>query len=291
MTDFEYGRLFDQALAALEEGDYVRALAIADQLVAVQDDDALVRNLRAQALLNMQSAAEALEEAHQAVRLEPEDPQARVILAMAAWELGRLTLAQQAMEQGVRLSGDDPELLARYAWFLACERGPKLAAAASEKAIRADERSAMAWAALGLVQMRQHQLALARQSLRRALENDPNDVHAQSVMLTLLKQQGNSTQAEALVDLMTKTPDTEELIREVHEESRRRRLEQVLLERDAIRESLLSDTPERRRVWWPAVITLLIPVIALILMPHPWIPAAVLCILIPMGLLLWWFRD
>ena len=39
MTDFEYGRLFDQALAALEEGDYVRALAIADQLVAVQDDD------------------------------------------------------------------------------------------------------------------------------------------------------------------------------------------------------------------------------------------------------------
>lgn len=291
MTDFEYGRLLDQAIAALENGDYVRAVAIADQLVAVRDDDGLVRNLRAQALLNMQAAEEAIEEAHHAVRLDPDDPQARMVLGVAAWELDRLTLAQQAFEHGVRLSGNDPELLARYAWFLACERGPKLAAEASEEAIRADEGSALAWAALGLVQLRQHRLSVARESLRRALENDPNDAHAQSVMLALLQEQGNTAQAESLVDLMTETPETEAIIREVREESHRRRLEQVLLERNAIRESLFTEPSLRRRFWWPAAAMFLIPATILILMPMAWLPATLVCVAVPLVLLLWWFRE
>ncbi|MDZ7615695.1 MAG: tetratricopeptide repeat protein [Patescibacteria group bacterium] len=291
MTDFEYGRLLDQAIAALEQGDFVRAVAIADQLVAVRDDDGLVRNLRAQALLNLPAAEEALDEAHHAVRLEPNDPQSRMILGMAAWELGRLTLAQQAMEQGIRLSGDDPELLARYAWFLACERGPKLAAEASERAIQADERSSMAWASLGLAQLRQHRLRVARESLRRALQNDPSDPHAQAVMLSLLKEQGNTTQADALVDLMTETPATEAIIREVREESHRRRLEQVLLDRHAVRESMLAEPPPSRRFPWALAAVLLIPAITLIFMPPAWLPAVLACVVLPMVLLLWWFRE
>ncbi len=289
MTDSEYFYLLDQAVEALEDGQHVRAVALADQLVAVRADDATVRNLRAQALLNLKAAEEALEEARQVVRLDSRDAQARMLLGMAAWELGRLGPAQKAFEEGVRLSGNDSELLARYAWFLACERGSKLAAAASEEALRADQHSALAWAALGLVQLRQHRLPVARESLRRALEIDPNDVHAQSVMLALLQEQGNDAQAEALVEVMGERPETEELIREVRAESHRRRLEKSLLEREAIRHSLLAE-PRDRRWFWLAAIAVLIGVFFFAL-PPPWGTAGLLSVLIPLLMLLWWFWD
>ncbi len=289
MTDSEYFGLLDQAIESLENGRFVQAVAIADQLVAVRADDAVVRNLRAQALLNLKAAEEALHETRQAIRIDPHDPQARMLLGMAAWELGRLGLAQEAFEQGIALSGADAELLARYAWFLACERGPKVAAAASEEAIRADQQSALAWAALGLVQMRQHRLPVARESLRRALQIDPNDVHAQSVMLALLKEQGNDDQAEALVEVMGERPETEELIQEVRAESHRRRLEKALLEREAIRDSLLAE-PRDRRWFWLAAFALLMAVFFLAL-PRPGAFAALLCVLIPFLLLLRWFWD
>ncbi|MDY0166751.1 MAG: tetratricopeptide repeat protein [Thermoguttaceae bacterium] len=289
MDEFEYSRLFDQAVAALESRQYVRAVSIADQLVAVRDDDAAVRNLRAQALLNLKSAGEALEEAQHAVRLDTGDAQARMLLGMAAWELGRLGLAQEAFERGIELSGHEPELLARYAWFLACERGSKLAAAASEEAIRADQQSALAWAALGLVQLRQHRLPVARESLRRALKIDPNDVHAQSIMLALLKEQGNDAQAEALVDVMGERPETEELIQEVRAESHRRRLEKALLEREAVRDSILAEPRDRRWFWLAAIAAVLI--VFFLLLPRPGALAALLCVLIPLLMLLWWFWD
>lgn len=289
MDEFEYSRLFDQAVAALESRQYVRAVSIADQLVAVRDDDAAVRNLRAQALLNLKSAGEALEEAQHAVRLDTGDAQARMLLGMAAWELGRLGLAQEAFERGIELSGHEPELLARYAWFLACERGSKLAAAASEEAIRADQQSALAWAALGLVQLRQHRLPVARESLRRALKIDPNDVHAQSIMLALLKEQGNDAQAEALVDVMGERPETEELIQEVRAESHRRRLEKALLEREAVRDSILAEPRDRRWFWLAAIAAVLLGFF--LLLPRPGALAALLCVLIPLLMLLWWFWD
>ncbi len=289
MDEFEYSRLFDQAVTALESSQYVRAVSIADQLVAVRDDDAAVRNLRAQALLNLKSAGEALEEAQQAVRLDTGDAQARMLLGMAAWELGRLGLAQEAFERGIELSGHEPELLARYAWFLACERGPKLAAAASEEAIRADQQSALAWAALGLVQLRQHRLPVARESLRCALKIDPTDVHAQSVMLALLKEQGNDAQAEALVDVMGERPETEELIQEVRAESHRRRLEKALLEREAVRDSILAEPRDRRWFWLAAIAAVLLGFF--LLLPRPGALAALLCVLIPLLMLLWWFWE
>ncbi len=289
MNEFEYNQLLDQAIAALECGEHVRAVAIADQLVSIRDDDVVVRNLRTQALLNLKAAGEAFEEAEHAVRLDAHGSQARMLLGMAAWELGRLGLAQEAFERGIELSGNEPELLARYAWFLACERCSKLATAASEEAIRADRNSAMAWAALGLAQLRQHRLPVARESLRRALEIDPNDVHAQSVMLTLLKEQGDDARAEALAEVMGGRPEAEELIQEVRAESHRRRLEKALLEREAIRDSLLAQ-PRDRRWFYLAAIAVVLVVIFLIL-PRPGALAAFLSILIPLVLLLWWFWD
>ncbi len=289
MTDPEYFYLLDQAMEALENGHHVRAVAIADQLVAVRTDDATVRNLRAQALLNLKAAGEAFDEARQVVRLDPRDAQARMLLGMAAWELGRLGLAQEAFEEGIRLSGNDSELLARYAWFLACERGSKLAAAAAEEAIGADQESALAWAALGLVQMRQHRLPVARHSLRRALEIDPNDVHAQSVMLALLQQQGNDAQAEALIEVMGERPETEELVQEVRAQSHRRRLEKALLEREAVRNSVLAE-PRDRRWFWLAAIAVLMGVFFFAL-PPPWATAGLLSVLIPLLIVLWWFWD
>ncbi len=289
MTDPEYFRLLDQAMEALESGHYVRAVAIADQLVAVRADDPVVRGLRAQALLNLKAAAEAFDEARQAVRLDPRDAQASMLLGMAAWELDRLRLAQEAFERGIELSGNDPELLARYAWFLACERGSKVAAEASEEAIHADRDSALAWAALGLVQLRQHRLPVARESLRRALEIDPNDVHAQSVMLALLKEQGKDDQAEALVEVMGERPETEELIQQVRAESQRRRLEKALLDREAIRDSLLAEPRDRRWFWLAAIAALL--TLFFFVLPRPWAPAALLSVLIPLAMLIWWFWD
>lgn len=289
MNDFEYHQLLDQAIVAMKCGEHIRAVAIADQLVSVRDNDAAVHNLRAQALLKLKAAEEAFEEAERAVRLDARNSQVRMLLGMAAWELGRLGLAQQAFERSIELSGNEPKLLTRYAWFLACERGPKVAAEAAEEALRADSNSALAWAALGLVQLRQHRLPAACESLRRALEIDPRDVHAQSVMLALLKEQGDDARAEALVEVMGEKPETEELVREVRAEWHRRRLEKMLLEREAIRDSLLPP-PRERRWFWPAAVVVLLVVFSLIL-PQPGVLAALLSILVPLMLLLWWFWE
>ena len=56
-SDFQ--DLCDDALTALRDADYVRAVALADQLVAAKPDDAVVRGIRAQALLGADAGEDA----------------------------------------------------------------------------------------------------------------------------------------------------------------------------------------------------------------------------------------
>ena len=143
--------LSDQALDALRNGDHVRALAIADQLTAALPDNPVALAIRAQALLGTDAVAEALAEARRAVELDPQNQYAQRLLGLAAWRHERLTLAQSSLQRAVELSGRKPDLLAEYAWFMASERGPRLAEEAALEAVGADDGSSTAWAGLCLL--------------------------------------------------------------------------------------------------------------------------------------------
>ena len=157
-------------------------------------------------------------------------------------------------------------MLGEYAWFMANERGPKLAERSAREALEADAGSSTAWAALGLAQFRLHRREAAEASLRRALELNPNDIYAQSAMVTLLQDRGDDRSAEALVGLLQEHAGTEELVASVRDESKQRRIARMLMERKVDLDQLVSEPRHYGWIWVAAVGT---TVAAVVLYPGP----------------------
>lgn len=279
--------LSEQALEALRRGDYVRAVGLADQLAAAVPRNPVVRAIRAQALLGSDAAEEAIAEARRAVQLDAENQYAHRLLGLAAWRAERLTLAQESLQRAIELSGRKPELLAEYAWFMASQRGPRLAERAAREAVDADGASSTAWAALGLAQHKLRRRNEAEVSLRRALELDPNDMCAQAAMVVLLQDQRKDRKAAALADLLRDRPGTEEFVDSVHEQAQRRQIAKMLVERDALPRPPSGVSP-RRVAMWLVTASVMIAGLCLLIQPHD--PRAiVLCVVFPL-LFLWCLR-
>jgi Tfp pilus assembly protein PilF len=224
--------MIQQALTALRNEEYTRAVAIADQLAAEVPDNPLVRAIRAQGLLYSNDPKAAFEEAQEAVELNPANAHAQAMLGYSAWRTERIAMAQSAFEAAVRFSDRDPFFLAEFAWFMANERAPKAAESTAQKAIEANAASSTAWAALGLAQFRMHRRSEAETSLRRALEINPNDIYAQSAMVALLQEQGQSDEAQTLAGMLKEHAGAEEMADSVRDEAKHRKLAAMLLERN-----------------------------------------------------------
>lgn len=245
--------MLKQAMAALRNEQYARAVAIADQLAAEAPDHPVVRAIRAQGLLYSDDPTAAFEEAQKAVELNPSNAHAQAILGFAAWRTERIALAQTAFEAAVRFSDRDPFFLAELAWFMANERAPKAAEIAARKALMVNEESSTAWAALGLSQFRMHRRSEAETSLRRAMEINPNDIYAQSAMVALLQEQGHDEEAQALAGRLKEHVGAEELADSIRDEAKQRKLAAMLLERN-----IDIDAPPDQmdfRLVWVALIT------------------------------------
>lgn len=274
----------EEALEALQQGNYVRTVALTDQLVAIDANQPAVRALRARALLYADAGEEALAEARQAAELDPQNDQVHLVLGLAAWRCGRLYLAQQSLESAIRLSDGKPGLLADYAWFMASERGPRLAEDAALEAVGMNDKSSTAWAALGLAQFRLRRRQDAEASLTRALELDPNDPYAQSVMATLLHDRHEDGQALALARLLEDTPGTEDLVRHLRREAKQRQVAKMLVERGVEQP---REIPQRRYIrWvWRLLITGLLVALCVAVWPHT-LAALGVCVVFP--LFLYW---
>jgi Tfp pilus assembly protein PilF len=287
MDRSELLRQVDLALAALQHGQDVRAVAITDQLVAEAAEDPLVCAVRAQALLSGSSAEEAFAAARRAAELNPASEHAQRVLGLAAWRDGRLSLAEQSLQRAVELSGRRGNLLAEYAWFMASERGPRAAEAAAREAIEADRRSSTAWTALGVAQHHLHRRDEAEASLRRALELDADDLNAQSAMVDLLQERRQDDRAGALTEVMENHPEAEEYVASVREETRARRLAGLLIERQAMPEPSAHDRTRYLAVLLP-VAAVIFAALCFPVLPEGAAALAVAC-LIPL-LLLWYLR-
>jgi Tfp pilus assembly protein PilF len=275
----EIGDLIDEARSALESGDLPRALELSLRLVGECPRDVEVRLLRAKVLLHADAGNEALGEARQVAKMAPGNDEAQTLLGLAAWRNGRLTLAQDSLQQAIRLSGRRPGVLADYAWFMAQERGPKLAEDAAREAIAANKNSSTAWAALGRAQFRLHRFPEAEACLQRALKLDPNDPYAQQAMMDLLHQRRQDNKAVALASLLQDTPGTEQLVETVRSEVKSRQIARKLLERRAIPEPNY-DNPRQR--WnWLFVAAFLMTGMLLLLQPAKPLAFAI-CVIAPL---------
>lgn len=277
MNESEVRDLIDQAVAALNNGDYVRAVGIGDQLASVAPDRAVVSAIRAQALLGADAPDESFDEARRAVELAPSDHHAHQLLAMAAWRTGRLRVAQEAFQQAIALSGRRPALLSEYAWFMATERGPKLGEQAASEAVDADAESSTAWAALGLAQFRLHRRNDAESSLQQALRLNPNDIYAQSAMVTLLQDQHEDGKAEALAGLLEEHAGAEELVVAVRREAKLRRVERMLVERKVDPDEVSTEPRTFSWMWLLIGVAVIAPLLYLI---DPWLSLAVVVLTI-----------
>jgi len=287
MEPSEFEKLIDEARDALDRGDDVRAVAIADQLIAAAPDDRTARVIRAQGLLGMASPQEAVDEARLAAELAPNVDEVHWLLATAAWQARRLHLAQQSFERAVELSGYRAEVLADFAWFMAAERGPRPAEKIARQAIEADANSSIAWTALGLAQYKLRRRGEAEESLRRALQINPDDTGAQSAMAMLLQDTGRGQQAEVLVELLEDAPGTKDFVESARGEAKRRKIAQMLLERDALPEGPPQDLQHRYALW---LIAICAAAAALALLLKPSMPLGVsVCVILPL-MFLWYLR-
>ncbi|MEN6459062.1 MAG: tetratricopeptide repeat protein [Thermoguttaceae bacterium] len=277
MDESELRDLIDQAFGALDAEDYVRAVALGDQLVAAAPDRAVVRAIRAQALLGADAPEESFKEARLAVELDRQDSHSQRLLGMTAWRTSRFALAQEAFEKAIELSGRRPSILSQYAWFMANERGPKPAERAAIEAVEADAESSTAWAALGLVQFRLHRRKEAEESLGRALRLNPNDLYAQSAMVTLLQDQRDDAKAEALAGLIAEHAGAEDLVAAIRDEAKRRRVAVMLVERQVDLQELVH---ERRSYRWVTLLAIGGVVAGLAYLLSHWLAAAVLALTI-----------
>lgn len=278
--------LTEEALEALERGDHVRAIAITDQLVCEVPDDAMIRLLRAQVLLGGGDPEEALDEAKKAVQLDPSGSKAHSLLGVAAWRLQRLTLAQQSFETAIRNSGEQAGPLIDFAWFMASERGPRLGEDAALEAVAAAADSSTAWAALGLSQLRLHRRDEAEQSLRKALELDPNDPYAQYAMTRLLQDRRDDAQAVHLASILQETPGTQAIVEEIRQEAKQRQVARKLVERGAYPNLDRHDHHARPWFWLLAAIAV---IVVLLVTVNPTSPQAIFfCTFVP--LLVFWLR-
>jgi Tfp pilus assembly protein PilF len=282
MDPREIRDLIDEARSALESGDHPRAMELSLRLVGECPQDVEVRLLRAKVLLYSDAGDEALAEARRVAEMVPVSDEAQTLLGLAAWRSGHLTLAQDSLQRAIRLSGRRPGLLADYAWFMAQERGPKLAEEAAREAIAANQNSSTAWAALGRAQFRLHRYPQAEASLQRALKLDPNDPYAQQAMMDLLHQRRQDGKAVALASLLQDTPGTEQLVEKVRSEAVSRQIARKLLERRAMPEPNF-DNPRHRWNWLFVAAFLMT---GLLLLLQPATPTAfAICVIVPMILL------
>ena len=281
MDESQFDRLMEQARDALDRGDHVRALATTDQLVALAPDDPAACALRARVLLYADAGEEALNESHRAAELAPEDDRVHLIMGLAAWRCERLTLAQQSLERAIKLSGGNPGMLVDYAWFMAVERGPRLAEDAALAAVASNETSSTAWAVMGLVQFRLHKRDEAKKSLNRALKLDPTDPYAQSVMIAFLHDRSEDSKAEALLDLLEDTPGTADVVEKIRRDVKSRRIAKLLVECGADR---LEPRNHRRYVdyGWLAVTAALATVMCAVFRPTS-LAGVFICVIMPVG--------
>ena len=110
---------------------------------------------------------------------------------------------------------------------------------------------------MGLAQFRLHRRSEAETSLRRALELNPNDIYAQSAMVTLLQDRRQDSKAVALAGLLEEHAGAEDMVAAVRDEAKRRRIGRMLVER-----KVDLDAPPRQPrcaawVWVLAVATLI----------------------------------
>jgi Tfp pilus assembly protein PilF len=192
----------ERAAQSLAAGEPLRALALADQLVSINPEDATARVIRSHALMATHSVDEAFREAQVAVLFDAESEDAQMAFALAAWRSRKISLAQQAFERAVGLCRHRGPFEAQYAWFQASELDAKSAERTAERIVGTNPRSATAWAALGLAQFRLNKSEDASRSLKRAFEIDPRSPEAQSAMVRLLKRRGETRQADALREVL-----------------------------------------------------------------------------------------
>ncbi len=167
------GGAFAELTAAADRGDHERVISLADALLADNQGQDAVHELRARALVALDRLTEAEVDAQAAVRLDPDEIRYRELLAEVLAGSGA---HREAADEYGRLARLDP----RQAAWVRAEADERLAAAEADEAVMA---------------------------ARRALRLDPDDAAAQLTLTRGLLRAGHATAAlEAAERAMVLSP-------------------------------------------------------------------------------------
>lgn len=166
--------LLVKGVIAEREGRHLGARELLERAVSVAPEYGDAHNSLGIVLFRLGQAEEAGRRFARAMALSPKDSRPRTNLANLRRVEGRVAEARSLYEKAIALNGGDIEALTNLAMLALEEKKFAEARALTEKAYAAHE-SALTCYALGVVALKQDDLATATRLLARAVELDPRD--------------------------------------------------------------------------------------------------------------------
>lgn len=171
-TDSRGIHLYAQALLAA--GDYATALGVADELLALDENDAAAHEKKGRALVLGGKADQGVEELRKAVSLAPDDPRYMVELGSALHRAGKVDEAALQLRAAIKLDPDNGRALMLLGLALADQAELEEAEVFLVQATK-KSKDARPWFELGVVQNKRGDDLGAEASLARAVTLEPEN--------------------------------------------------------------------------------------------------------------------
>ncbi len=192
-------RLHAQAGRPTESVDELR------QAIAADPTAAYLRGALAEELLGLGHLDEARDEVEVALRLDPNFPEGYLLLGRIRLRLGEQAGFQAALEQAITVDRSCTEAYQDLATYLEKTGAEARALETWRELVRQVPSSALGHLALGRAALGRLDSKVAEQHLRRAVELDPNRDPARFELAMLLRGEGRTKDALALLDRLAGT--------------------------------------------------------------------------------------
>jgi tetratricopeptide (TPR) repeat protein len=162
------------AHALLAKGDFAGALAVAEELLALDDNDAAAHDKHGRAMVGLGQVAEGVEELRRAVSIDPRNVGFLVELGTALLQARNANEAALQLRAAVSIEPENPRALLMLGVALRDQDEKEEAEVFLRKATKAGG-GARAWFELGVVQNKRKDQLGAEQSLAQAVQLEPGN--------------------------------------------------------------------------------------------------------------------
>jgi len=189
---------------ALSRADYAAARIHLDQALSLRPNNLPLLDLLLRLDYQERRRDLAMQHIRSILLLDPGSPFANQVFASFQLERNEYALAEDSLRKALE-RGRTPSLLNDLAWVLQERGNLEEAAKLSRESLKDNEKAPTYWDTLGVILMKQGQLAEAEAALKKSVELFAGDLGVQTHLVQLCVKQGDRAKAVKLAeDLLTR---------------------------------------------------------------------------------------